>query len=63
MNKEELIELLEEIREYFDDRSDADHDGERFVANQEMKMMDLVDNVIAKIRRPQKDLSVCSPPQ
>jgi len=63
MTTEELIELLEEIREYFDDRADADHDGERFIANKEMRLMDLVDKAVAEIRRPQKDISVCSPPQ
>lgn len=33
-----LRTVLEEALEYFEDRQDADHNGERFVPNKEMRM-------------------------
>jgi len=37
--------IIERLKEYFDDRMDADHDGERFVPNEEMRMYNLVEEL------------------
>jgi hypothetical protein len=39
---------LNECREYFDQRSDCDHNGIDFVANEENKMLGVVDKSIAE---------------
>lgn len=36
---EQLENLLLDLRDYFDQRADADHDGDGFVANEEMRIM------------------------
>jgi hypothetical protein len=40
---EQLSNLLGDLREYFDQRADADHDGDGFVANEEMRIMMRID--------------------
>lgn len=35
----EILEVLNECFEYFENRSDADHDGDGFVPNAEMRLM------------------------
>lgn len=40
---EQLEALLYDLREYFDQRSDADFDGDGFVANEEMRIMMRID--------------------
>ena len=40
---EQLENLLLDLREYFDQRADADHDGDGFVANEEMRIMMRID--------------------
>ena len=32
-------ELLDDVDEYFDNRADADHDGEGYVGNEEMRLL------------------------
>jgi hypothetical protein len=39
----ELSEVLEECRGYFDNRSDAEHDGDGFVPNAEMRLLSRID--------------------
>lgn len=36
---EQLENLLTDLLDYFDQRADADHDGDGFVANEEMRIM------------------------
>ena len=36
---EQLENLLHDLREYFEQRADADHNGNGFVANEEMRIM------------------------
>lgn len=40
------IEALEEAHDYFDNLSDADHDGERFIPNAEMSLARAMSNAI-----------------
>jgi hypothetical protein len=35
----EQQDFLDELREYFEDRQDADHNGTGYVANDEMKLL------------------------
>jgi hypothetical protein len=42
----DLLEALKECEEYFDQRADADHNGERYVGNAEMKMLTTVRDAI-----------------
>ena len=44
----DLLEALKECEEYFDQRADADHNGERYVGNAEMKMLTVVRDAIAR---------------
>ena len=48
MRIENLTELLHELRDYFDNRSDADHNGVDFVANEEMRLMMRIDEVLKR---------------
>lgn len=32
-------DIIDEVYEYFYDRADADHDGERYLPNKEMRLM------------------------
>ena len=43
-----LIEALQSAREYFDNLSDADHDGDGFVPNAEMRLVSEIDEALAK---------------
>jgi hypothetical protein len=36
---DEQKDLLETIYDYFYDRADADHDGERYIGNEEMRFV------------------------
>lgn len=56
LDRDELEELnedefLEEIEEYLDRRQDADHDGNGYVANEEMKLLIKLKNYKKNIRR------------
>lgn len=46
-----LVEVLEQCREYFADRADADHNGERFVANPAMQLQMAVDVALAIVKK------------
>lgn len=46
----EAMEALEEALEYFDNKSDADHDGTGFVPNTEMTMASIVDAALSKLK-------------
>ncbi len=35
----EIEELVNDLREYLSDREDADHNGERFIPNEEMRLL------------------------
>jgi hypothetical protein len=35
----EVEELVNDLREYLSDREDADHNGERFIPNEEMRLL------------------------
>ena len=50
--RSELLGLIEELREYFDQRADADYQGEEdgFVGNDEMKMLTEIDSVLERHR-------------
>lgn len=43
---ENLKELLEELHEYMANKSDADHDGEKFLPNSEMKLAGCIEEVL-----------------
>ena len=43
-----LQAMLDEVRDWLDQRADADHDGDRFVANPEMRLMMAVEEVLCK---------------
>lgn len=47
----ELLEVLHECWEYFDNRSDADHDGDGFVPNAEMRLMCRCDEAIKIVEK------------
>ena len=44
-----MLEQLGEMSEFFEDRMDADHDGERFVPNDAMRIATVLDELIHKI--------------
>jgi hypothetical protein len=48
MNRQDMISALKEIREYFDQRADADYSGIRicYVPNKEMALLDVVETII-----------------
>lgn len=46
----EIINTLNDCQDYFDDKADADHDGEGFVANKEMKLLASVKAAIADLK-------------
>lgn len=46
----EAMEALEEALEYFDNKSDADHDETGFVPNTEMTMASIVDAALSKLK-------------
>lgn len=51
----ELVELLLDCREYFDDRADADFRGvARPVGNAEMAMLTDVDALLSRIKEPSR---------
>lgn len=47
-----ILEALEECETYFDDLSDADHDGTGFVANKEMRILISVRAAIRALSQP-----------
>lgn len=38
--------LLTELMDYFDDKADADHDGENYLPNDEMKFFERIKNTL-----------------
>jgi len=49
--KADLIEALEECAEYFANREDADHDGERYIPNKEMRLHQTILEIEARLDR------------
>lgn len=47
---ENLKELLQELHEYMDNKSDADHDGEKFLPNSEMKLAGRIEEVLNQLQ-------------
>jgi hypothetical protein len=47
----ELDQVLEDCAEYFADREDADHDGERYIPNKAMRLRQSIIEVQAKLER------------
>lgn len=54
----ELLEVLNECWEYFDNRSDADHDGYGFVPNAEMRLKCRCDEAIKIVDRMVRPISL-----
>lgn len=46
-----IEDMLTELLEYMEDRQDADHDGESFVANKEMSLATDIRQVLYQIER------------
>jgi hypothetical protein len=44
----EESEVFQTIIDYFDNRADADHDGERFIPNEEMRLRDMLLNHLTR---------------
>ena len=42
-----LQAVLDDVLEYMDQRADADHDGDRFVPNEEMRLMLAIEAVMS----------------
>ena len=51
---EQMLEALEEARDYFDERQDADHNGHAFIANEEMKIFMLIDTALMAAKKETK---------
>lgn len=47
----DISDVLTELLEYMEDRQDADHDGENFVPNKEMKFAMDIRQVLFQIER------------
>lgn len=47
---EKLVEALEEIKPYFEDRSDCDHNGITFISNEENKLLGVIEQAIKEYR-------------
>lgn len=52
-----IEDVLTELLEYMEDREDADHDGERFVANTEMKLAIDIRQALFQIEQSQNRLN------
>lgn len=52
-NNQRLLEALEEVEEYLDDRSDADYDETGFVPNTEMMLLTVVRAALNEGRSPE----------
>jgi hypothetical protein len=48
-----MYEVLEECAEFFFERADADHNGERYVPNKDMKLLATVTAALARARGEQ----------
>jgi hypothetical protein len=48
---ERLREALLECRDYFSDRADADHNGERFIPNSAMRMLQMIDAALLEAQK------------
>lgn len=46
-----VLEFLEEIQVYFEDRADADHNGVSFVGNEEMDLMTKCEYITNYVRQ------------
>lgn len=46
-----IEDLLTELLEYFEDRQDADHDGESFVPNREMKFATEIQQALFQLEK------------
>ncbi len=46
--RDALWEVLADCLEYFDERADADHDGERFIANKELTLYGAIQRELEK---------------
>lgn len=51
---EELLDLLTRLEEYMDNKIDADHDGEQFQPNAEMRFLTEIREAIDKIEKQVK---------
>ena len=49
-----IEDLLNELLEYMEDRADADHDGDNFVPNKEMKFQIEIEQALHQINTPKK---------
>lgn len=47
-DREKMRAALESVADYFDDRADAAHDGERFVPNAEMRLLDEIRDALGE---------------
>ena len=48
-HREELINALTDCADYFDGCSDADFDGDTFVANKEMRLKMMIEEVLKQV--------------
>ena len=51
----ELIELLEELEDYFEDKADADYQEGRFVPNEEMRFLVRIREALTPTNKPPTD--------
>lgn len=49
-----IEDLLTELLEYMEDRQDADHDGDGFVPNAEMKLATEINQALVQIKNENK---------
>lgn len=50
-----VTNALEEVREYFDNKADADHDQDGPIPNEELRLLALVDDALAQLKREAKE--------
>jgi hypothetical protein len=50
MTATDILETLQEIQQYLDDRSDADHNGISYVPNKAMRLSMALDDVLVAIK-------------
>ena len=54
MSKEQIIEVLEDCKDYFEDKADADHKQGKFVPNKEMTLSAQLTLVIIQLNKSTK---------
>ena len=54
---QDIKDTLEEVQDYFSNKSDADHDGEGYIPNEEMRMENKLDRIQGLLTKISKEVA------